>query len=91
MQIRILPEAYVKRLIFYNFFETLQLFFPNKTTNFNYTGGKKLFHFDFVSINGISKIINTLNNTKKMNGAILIKIVKVTNKQICKDLGNFFN
>ena len=53
--------------------------------------GKKNFHFDLVSINGISKIINSVNPTKKMNGAILTKIVKAANNQIHKDFANCFN
>ena len=39
----------------------------------------------------ISKIINSLEPTKKMSGVIPTKIVKLANKQICKDLENCIN
>ena len=49
---------------------------------------KQLFDFNFVSSDDISKIINSLDPTKKTSGAIPTKIVKLANKQICKDLAN---
>ena len=39
----------------------------------------------------ISKIINSLDPTKKTSGVIPTKIVKLANKQICKDLENCIN
>ena len=48
----------------------------------------QLFDFNFVNSKIISKIINSLDPTKKTSGAIPTKIVKLTNKQICKDLAN---
>ena len=51
----------------------------------------QLFDFNFVSSNDISKIINSLDLTKKASGAIPTKIVKLANKQICKDLANCIN
>ena len=51
----------------------------------------QLFDFSFVSSDDISKIINSLDPTKKANGAIPTKIVKLANKQICKDLANCIN
>ena len=51
----------------------------------------QLFDFDFVSSDDISTTINSINPTKKMSGAIPIKIVKLANKQICRDLANCLN
>ena len=51
----------------------------------------ELFDFNFVSSDDIYKIINSLNPTKKTSGAIPTKIVKLANKQICKDLANCIN
>ena len=51
----------------------------------------QLFDFNFVSSDGISKIINLLDPTKKTSGAIPAKIVKLATKQICKDLANCIN
>ena len=51
----------------------------------------QLFDFNFVSSDDISKIINSLDPTKKASGAIPTKIVKLANKQICKDLANCIN
>ena len=48
----------------------------------------QLFDFNFVSSDDISKIIYLMDSTKKMNGAIPTKIVKLVNKKICKDLTN---
>ena len=51
----------------------------------------QLFGFNFVSSDDISKIINSVDPTKKTSGAIPIKIVKLANKQICKDVANCIN
>ena len=51
----------------------------------------QLFDFNFVSSDDISKIINSMDSTKKTSGAISIKIVKLTNKKTCKDLANCMN
>ena len=52
----------------------------------------QLFDFHFVNSDDISKIINSLDPTKKTGGAILTKKkVKLTNKKICKDLVNCIN
>ena len=51
----------------------------------------QLFNFNFVSSNDISKIINSLDPTEKTSGAIPAKIVKLVNKQICKDQANCIN
>ena len=51
----------------------------------------QLFDFHFVSSDDISKIINSMDSTRKTSGAIPIKIVKLANKQICKHLENCIN
>ena len=51
----------------------------------------QLFDFNFVSSDDISKIINSMDSTKKTSGAIPIKIVKLVNKKIFKDLANCIN
>ena len=51
----------------------------------------QLFDFNFVSSDDISKIINSMDSTKKTSGAIPIKLVKLANKKICKDLANCIN
>ena len=51
----------------------------------------RLFDFNFVSSDEISKIITSLASTKKTSGVIPTKIVKLTNKEICKDLANCIN
>ena len=51
----------------------------------------QLFEFNFVSSDDISKIINSMDSTKKTKGAIPVKIVKLANKKICKDLANCIN
>ena len=51
----------------------------------------QLFDSNFVNCDDISKIINLLDPTKKMSGAILTRMVKLTNKQIYKDLTNCIN
>ena len=51
----------------------------------------QLFDFSFVNSDDISKIINSVNPTKKTSGAIPTKIVKLANKKICKDLANYIN
>ena len=50
-----------------------------------------LFDFNFVSSDEISKIISSMDSTKKTSGAIPTKIVKLANKKICKDLANCIN
>ena len=51
----------------------------------------QLFDFNFVSSDDTSKNINSMDSTKKTSGAIPIKIVKLANKKICKDLVNCIN
>ena len=51
----------------------------------------QLFDINFVNSDGISKIINWLDPTRKTSGAIPIKIVKLANKQNCKDVENCIN
>ena len=51
----------------------------------------QLFDFNFVSSGDISKIINSMDSTKKTNGAIPIKIVKLEYKKVRKDLANCIN
>ena len=51
----------------------------------------QLFDFNFVNSDDISEIINSLDPTKTASGAIPTKIVKLANKQICKDLANYIN
>ena len=51
----------------------------------------QLFDYNLVSSDDISKIINSMNSTKKTSGAIPIKIVKLANKNFCKDLVNCIN
>ena len=51
----------------------------------------QLFDFNFVNCDGISKIISSMDPTKKTSGAIPTKIVKLAIKQICKDLANYIN
>ena len=51
----------------------------------------QLFDLNFVNSDDISKIINSLDPTKKASGVIPTKIVKIANKQICKDLENCIN
>ena len=48
----------------------------------------KLFRFNFVNSDDISKIINWLDPAKKRSSVIPVKTVKLANKQICKDLDN---
>ena len=45
----------------------------------------------FLNSDDISKIINLIDSTIKASGAIQIKIVKLANKKICKDLANCIN
>ena len=49
----------------------------------------QLFDFNLVNSDGISKIINSMDPTKKTSGAIPTKTVKLANKQICKDVANY--
>ena len=48
----------------------------------------QLFVFNFGNSDDISKIINSLDPVKKTSGAILTKIIKIANKEICKDMAN---
>ena len=57
----------------------------------NHVETTQLFDFNFVSSDSISKIINSMDSTKKMSGAIPIKIVKLANEKNCKDLANCIN
>ena len=50
-----------------------------------------MFDFNFVNSDDIPKIINSLDPTKKMSGVVPTKRVKLTNKQIYKDLAIFIN
>ena len=45
----------------------------------------------FLNSDDISKIINLIDSAIKASGAIQIKIVKLANKKICKDLANCIN
>ena len=49
----------------------------------------QLFDFKFRNSDDISKIIDSLDRSKMTTGAIPTKIVKLANKQICKDLENY--
>ena len=51
----------------------------------------QLFDFNFVNSDDISKIINSMDPTKMACGAIPMKIVKLANKQICKERANCIN
>ena len=51
----------------------------------------RLFDLNFVSSDGISKIITSKDLTKKTNRAIPTEIVELSNKQLCKDLMNCVN
>ena len=51
----------------------------------------RLFDLNFVSRDGISKIITSKDLTKKTSRAIPTKIVELSNKQLCKDLVNCVN
>ena len=50
-----------------------------------------LFNFNFVSGDDISKVITSLDSTKKTSGVIFTKIVKLSSKEICKDLTECIN
>ena len=50
-----------------------------------------LFDFNFVSSDDISKIIYSLDSTKKTSGAIPTKTVQLANKKVFKDLANCIN
>ena len=50
----------------------------------------RFFDFNFVSSDDISKIITSLDLTKK-TGVIPTTIVQIANKEICKDLANCIN
>ena len=51
----------------------------------------RLFDFSFVSSDDFSKIITSLDSTKRTSGVIPTKIVNLLNRKICKDLGNCIN
>ena len=51
----------------------------------------RLFGFNFVSSDDISKILISLDSTKKTSCVIPTKLVKLANKEICKDLANCIN
>ena len=51
----------------------------------------RLFDFNFASSDDMSKIITSLDSTKKSNGVIPTIIVKLANKEICMDLANCIN
>ena len=51
----------------------------------------RLFDFNFVSSDDISKIVTSLDSTKKTSGVIPTKIVKLANKEIFMDLANSIN
>ena len=65
--------------------------YENHPTIIKIKSSVELFDFNFVSSDGISKIINYVDTTKKTSVAIPIKIVKLANKKICKDLENCIN
>ena len=48
-----------------------------------------LFDFNFVSSDDISKTITSLDSTKKTSGVIQTKIIKLANKEICKDIAKY--
>ena len=62
---------------------TIKIKSPAETTH--------LFNFNFVNSDDISKIINSLGLTKKTNGIIPTEMVKLANKQACKDLAKYIN
>ena len=51
----------------------------------------RLFDFNFVSSDEISKIITSSDSTKKTIGVFPREIVKLANKEICKDLASCIN
>ena len=51
----------------------------------------RLFDFNFVSSDDISKTITSLDSTKKTSGVIQTKIIKLKNKEICKDIAKYIN
>ena len=51
----------------------------------------RLFDFNFISSDDISKVITSLDSTKNTSGVIPTKIVKLANIEICKDLANCIN
>ena len=48
----------------------------------------RLFDFSFISSDDISKVITSLDSTKKTSSVFPRKIVKLPNKEICQDLAN---
>ena len=51
----------------------------------------RLFGFSFVSSDDISKIITSLDSTKKTSRVFPRKLVKLAIKEICKDLASFID
>ena len=51
----------------------------------------RLFDFNFVSSDDMSKILSSLDSTKKTSSVIPTKIAKLANKEICTDLANCIN
>ena len=51
----------------------------------------RLFDFNFVSSDDISKMITSLDSAKKTSAAVLTRIAKLANKEICKDLAKCIN
>ena len=51
----------------------------------------RLFDFNFVSSDDMSKTISSLDSTKKTSSVIPTKIAKLANKEICTDLANCIN
>ena len=51
----------------------------------------RLFDFNFVSSDDISKIITSIDLTKKSSDVIPTKIVEFVNKELCNDLENCIN
>ena len=49
---------------------------------------RRLFDFNFASSDDISKIIVSLDSTKRTSAIIPTKIVKLASKEICKDLAS---
>ena len=76
----------LRKVIFRN------LFSNHKFWQQNYAGGdRRLFDFDFVCYDDIYIVITSLDSTKKTSGVIPTKILKLSNKEICKDLANCIN
>ena len=57
----------------------------------NHSESIRLFDFNLVSSDDIPKITTSLDSTKKTSGIIPTEIVKLANKEICKNLANCIN